>query len=535
MKVPAFISQKTTINTEKMWQFYLSVSLWSVVYATMNVSIVIFLAGQLDSYFLAGFALALGNFCSMFFDIPFNYLQKIFSSRNLFLASIISVASSILLFIFLLLLVDTIFFKVIFLFIATIIFSVSYDLYNITVTSYVMAESSPSQYGQNLSYKQLAQAAGLVGGLVISAVLIFMANLVQSTAEFAGAEIDHAPFLAATSLVLLFLFCLLVLLFVFALYVFDKENVELDFKNTLEEFPSTLSAGFRSGAIQTIDFVENNLEKLKKQLKPNQVYMESTKKKKSFLWREIKEELSVNIKSIAAIFTAENKNYSLIWGTVVMTIFSFWDTYLATFQPAFMNEVMQAQTKGSLLAMVPGNIIFLIMLLPAFLLLTAFAKLGDKFGKDYFVLFGLLLTSIGCLILGAVKLTMFFWILIAGWLIAIGYAGGMSCVKASFATKFNEYIAIYKKQNTIDSNASAGPMMMVENFGNIIGPLLGGAIISFMSFQTFFILFGVMLSVLTVFSFIYFKRITAPPYVFPEEENDSGLNDENPLEGAGEC
>ena len=71
------------------------------------------------------------------------------------------------------------------LFLATIIFSISYDLYNITVTSYVMAESSPSQYGQNLSYKQLAQAVGLVGGLIISSVLIFMANLVQSTAEFA--------------------------------------------------------------------------------------------------------------------------------------------------------------------------------------------------------------------------------------------------------------------------------------------------------------------------------------------------------------
>ena len=66
MKVPAFIIQKTTIKTEKMWQFYLSVALWAVVYTTMNVSIVIFLAEQFGSYFLAGLALATGNFFSMF-------------------------------------------------------------------------------------------------------------------------------------------------------------------------------------------------------------------------------------------------------------------------------------------------------------------------------------------------------------------------------------------------------------------------------------------------------------------------------------
>jgi len=529
MKVPAFISQKTTIKTEKMWQFYLSVALWSVVYATMNVSIVVFLEQQFGSYFLAGLAIAIGNFCSMFFDIPFNYLQKIFSARKLFLTSIISVASAILLFIFLVLFIDSVWIKMIFLFLATIIFSVSYDLYNITVTSYVMEKSSPAQYGQNLSYKQLAQAVGLIGGLIVSAVLIFAANVVQNTAEFAGAEVDHSAFLAATSVVLLFLFCLLIVLFVFALFVFDKEDVDANFRNVLEEFPSNLSAGFRTGAIKTIDMMENNLEKLKDHLKPNQVYIESTQKKKSFMWTEIKRELSTNLSSIISIFTAKQKNYSLLWGTVVMTIFSFWDTYLATFQPAFMNDVMQEQ-KNEIWGILPGNIVFLIILLPAFFLLTPFAKWGDKYGKDFFVILGMLLTAVSCLLMGWIDLTMFVWILFAGWGLAIGYAAAISCVKASFATKFNEYIAIYQKKNTIDSNASAGPMMMVENFGNIIGPLLGGAIISLMSFQVFFILFGLMMLILTFLSFLNFKKITAPPYIFPDSVGSEELNDTQNLQ-----
>ena len=137
----------------------------------------------------------------------------------------------------------------------------------------------------------------------------------------------------------------------------------------------------------------------------------------------------------------------------------------------------------------------------------------------------MLLTSISCMVMGSIELTMFIWIILAGWGLAVGYAGAMSCVKASFATKFNEYIAVYKKQNTIDSNASAGPMMMVENIGNIIGPFLGGTIISLMSFQTFFIIFGLGLGVLTFFSFLHFSKITAPPYVFPDnngvEETES--------------
>lgn len=515
MKVPAFIQQRTTIQSEKTWQFYLSVAMWAVVYATMNVSIVIFLAEQFGSYFLAGCALALGNFCSLFFDIPFSYLQKVFSTRSLFLTSIITVSVSVMLFIFLLLFIEATFLKILFLFLATIIFSVSYDLYNITVTSYIMSTSTPANYGQNLSYKQLAQGIGLIGGLILSAVVILMSNSVQIAAEAIGAEIDHTSFLAATSMVMVFLLVLLIVLFFFAFIVFDRENVEINFKHTLEEFPANISSGFRSGAIKAIDVVENNLEKIKQNLQPNQIYLKNTRQKENFLLKEILAEIVMNFRSVVFIFKGNPKNYTLIWGTVVMTTFSFWDTFLATFQPAFMNQIMQVQ-KGQPWGFLPGNIVYLFLLIPVFILLTPFAKWGDKYGKDYFVIGGLSLTALSCFILGMVNLSAFFVVLLAGWGISIGYTAGMSCVKASFANKYNEYIAVFSGKNTIDTNASAGPMMMIENIGNIIGPLLGGAIISLMSFQAFFVVFSFFVGAIAILSLLYFQKITTPPYVFPE-------------------
>jgi len=43
-----------------------------------------------------------------------------------------------------------------FVYLAAIFFSISFDLMEITVTSYIMAESLPANYGQNLSYKEVA-------------------------------------------------------------------------------------------------------------------------------------------------------------------------------------------------------------------------------------------------------------------------------------------------------------------------------------------------------------------------------------------
>ena len=46
--------------------------------------------------------------------------------------------------------------------------------------------------------------------------------------------------------------------------------------------------------------------------------------------------------------------------------------------------------------------------------------------------------------------------------------------KAQSAENMNEFLAMEKHQKQIDSNASSGTMMLVENAGNIVGPVLGG-------------------------------------------------------------
>ena len=144
MQVPWFILRRTTIRTEKMWQFYLLLVLWTAVFTAMQISVLLYLDHYLNSLFLAWLALAIWNICSLFLDWFFNSLQKRFTSRFLFIWSVIWMIISISFFI--------LFSSLFFVYLAAIFFSISFDLMEITVTSYIMAESLPANYGQNLSY-----------------------------------------------------------------------------------------------------------------------------------------------------------------------------------------------------------------------------------------------------------------------------------------------------------------------------------------------------------------------------------------------
>lgn len=503
MQVPGYILAHTNIKDSKVWHFYLLLSGWACIYTVMNVSVVLFLTESLGNIFLAGLALSIGSFFSMMFDGVFSYFQKIFSSRNLFLCSIIGMILAVTLFMIPMTWAA---------YIAAIFFRISFDLCDITAISYILAKSLPAEYGQNLSYKQLSQGIGMIFGFIVSAVLVKASYFIGTAGESLEKLIvsSQGTFLTTLFFMKLFLLILLGLLWFMSFILFDKEV-----ENMSKEY---LISSFQKLEAETIEELKQASTKVVKNIpgkinpEKNQIELKSTNAKISIDKKEILAELLSAASRIISVFRKKPRNISLIWSMTIMGIFSYWDTFLATFLPIFLTQILKHQS--GFIQDIPGSLMMLFFILPVLGLLPFVAKLGDKYGRYYFMLTGLILTSFSCVMIGFIYDSSLITMTIAGFGISIGYLFAMSTAKAQTAEKMNEFYAVSNNQQEIDSNVSAGPIMLIDNIGNIIGPLVGSALIAAVGFQGFFIVFSIAMLILLFFSLKNFARISGNEYVF---------------------
>ncbi len=510
MQVPSFILKHSNIKDSKMWQFYLLLAGWASIYTVMNVSIILFLNEVLGSIFLAGLALSIGSVFSMLFDGLFSSIQKVFSARTMFMWSILGMIIAVLFFI--------LSSHPVIAFLAAIFFRISFDLCDITAVSYVLAKSLPAEYGQNLSYKQLAQGVGMIAGFIISAILLqasyfiggATASVIDTAASLVSIKAQAENFISTLFMMKVFLLILLLVLWFLAFILFDKEVKDFSketIMSSLQRLESDTLDGLKHTAIQ----VTKNIPHFKKDEK-NQIELDTTENKKKMTMKEIFEELTSSIKDMALVFKKQPINLSLVWSMTIMGIFSYWDTFLGTFLPIFFTEVLRSQSGW--IQNLPGSLLMLFFIFPVLGFLPVVAKYGDKYGRHYFMILGIAITAIATLVIGMVSMKSFFIILIAGFGISFGYLFGMSTAKAQTASKLNEFLAVEKQMDKIDTNASAGPIMLVDNFGNIIGPLFGGAMISIFGFQGFFIVFSLFLMALLAYTFKKYSKISGHSYIF---------------------
>ena len=75
---------------------------------------------------------------------------------------------------------------------------------------------------------------------------------------------------------------------------------------------------------------------------------------------------------------------------------------------------------------------------------------------------------------------------------SLGYACGMSTGQNQFLDTYNRIYAEHENLTEINANASSGPMKVIQNLANVIGLVIGGALLSF-GFATFFIIFGLII------------------------------------------
>lgn len=472
----------TSIHDSKMWHFYVVLIGWATIYTTMNISVVLFLHEILGSIFLAGLALAIGSIFSLLFDGLFSAFQKVFVSRTLFLTSILGMILAVFLF-----LVGQGAFIA---FVAAIFFRVAFDLCDITATNYVLARSQPKNYGQNLSYKQFSQGIGMILGLAVSAILMSAAyfvgeitsTVIDETAKVVSLEIQSEEFLTTLFIMKIFLLAFLAALWIFAYMLFDKEVERISKKEILQTIGSV-----KREMLETISFRKHREKEKKERIDFGKIFLDFTD----------------SIKTFFLIFRKKPIDAPLVWSLGVMAFFSYWDTFLATFMPIFFTEVLREQEGW--LQHIPGSLLMLIFILPILALLPFVAKLGDKIGREFFMITGIVLTALFSFVIGIVSTEAFFILFLAGFGIGLGYLFGMSSAKAQAAFKMNAFVAkTNPKKNSDNSDASAGHIMLVDNVGNIIGPMLGGFLIQFLEFRGFFLLFAFLL--MTLFGFTVWKK-----------------------------
>lgn len=74
---------------------------------------------------------------------------------------------------------------------------------------------------------------------------------------------------------------------------------------------------------------------------------------------------------------------------------------------------------------------------------------------------------------------------------SVGYAMGMALAQEGFLNVYNDIYAKELSLTEIQSNASAAPMKILQNFANVIGLAIGGVMITVLDFGGLFFTLGI--------------------------------------------
>lgn len=483
MRVPTFILQQTNIKSERMYHFYITAMLWIAAFTLYSYSITIFLNEALGSPFWVGLFLGIGSAAATFLDVPFGYLQKILSTRILLSIATLGLMLSVGIFLFS-------YTHAAFLALAGIIYALSHDLYDVTMLSYVFNRTIPAEYGQNISQKSVFEALGIVFGLVFSGFFLqWGSEIAQIALEF-----------------------ILLLSLVIILFIFDRESSSESkpVSHKIQELKSNTVSGLKNSAIAVINITEQGLEKLKNTIQTGTIVLKPIIPS----WRQILsakmfQEMAEAYKGLTTIVRGRKFNIPLVWSVLVLFLFSFWDTFVITFEPLFLAKFLAESNSYRFLT---GGIIMTLFILPLFVCLIPFSRLADKYGRHNFIMGGLAVSGVSLVFFGlADSLPL---MIMAGMSNSLGYAAVMPSVQALFAEKFSEHLALSQGKTEIDSHVSASPLKMILNFANVLGQVCGGTLIYFLGFNAVFMIFGALLCIMCMFSLAAYAAIAKPPFIY---------------------
>ncbi len=538
MLVPGFL-QKTTIRTKRILMYYLAAMNFMFVYTILAYSIAVFLKDRFpdtpNAIFLVGLILGTASFFALFVDVFWAYLQRIKAARLLFLWALCGLAFTVSIFLFSQFDVEVFqpFKWALFTVVAAFSYGWSYDLYEVTMTTYILKRSPKEEFAQNISQKKVSEAIGMLGGLIVGGIALSFGSQVAQT------------------FLLFFLFAV----FLFVKHHFDQEEdeVPLQFSETslvnwkevfaLIAHPDRVATAVgsakdsvREGVLklshETAEAVKNLPEQAKHTadevldtarkklidlLMKEEEMQQRKDEKPQFEFKKMMNEVWVLFSEFTHIFS-RNTPFAIFWVMAIVMFFSFWDTMAITFQPLFLARFADQLGPGGKAL---GGMIMGLFILPVFALQIPFAKMADKRGRYVMILLGIAISGVSLLMLGLIDSVFGGRIVIlifAGMLNSVGYAAAFSPAQAMFVAQHQKYI--YEKTGKkLDNEAGAAPLRLVLNIGNIFGQMAGGFIFAFLGFTSGFLIFGVLLLTIALFTLPFLGKLKKSKTSLPEVQS----------------
>jgi MFS family permease len=446
--------------------YYVSASL-GFVWMLFHFTVVYFFGIELKSTALVGIFLGFGNLVSLVLDVPVGRLQKFFYAKKLYLFGSGGISSLLEGFL------DS-GANLVLLLLAAVFYGFTKEVNDITTLSYILNNSDPSEYSSIISRNNIFNGAGSLFGLVSSGFVLALNP-------------------TAAVIILIVFICVLI---GFVSTYFDNSERTIDFAAVTKLKVIVEKANIEKVKEYAVSYVSKADFALLAKTAKFVFIRPMAEKKSKFDLKEIVNETKKESLSIKKVISEPPLHFGVLWAAAVVLTFGFWDTFAASFLIEYLAKLSSPQLAYVMLA---------IIAIPAFVAQDFFIGLSKRIGILPVAVFGIALSGVSLLcISGASTAPIFIAFGIAN---SLGYAAGMGISQGAFLDLYNGFYAKKFNLSEIDSNASASPMKIIQNMGNVIGLCLGGLLLALFGFGGFFVVFGAMLLVGAGASVVYRKKI----------------------------
>lgn len=492
MEEVVVISANNAFDGHKLKNFYLTNAFQWFVWMIFHFSVVFFFTFQLEKVALVGIFLGIANAIAFFLDIPVGILQRYFPTKKLFMIAAISQLVAVGIFFNFIYNVFSVveatgetiipdgfssiwgwFFdnalNWVLILIASFCYGLTKEINDISTYWYILSHAHPSEYGRILARNNITYGLWALSGLVLS-----------------GFILSVNPTFAVIALWIIIVWFLL-----FTSRFFDNADESISvaditsFTIGVKKLNKENVAEYISEKINAVD-LQKVIESAKYIfIKPKQKATNPLK------WKELISETKSTAKIIKNIMTHTPIYLIIYWTMSLVLIFWFWDTFASTFLIEFLAKIWSEKTAYILLAFIA---------IPALWLQEFAGRMAEKLGIKTVAFFWLWLSGISMIGMGLVSI--WYWtefgprgVVLIGLAIinSVGYACGMALWQNQFLDNYNKIYAKTMWLDEIDSNASAGPMKILQNAANVIWLVLGGILLWIVGYSGFFILFGLII------------------------------------------